>query len=576
MAQYSMNAYDADVYIPEFKGLMQYGDQMNGDLRFSPDCMNVETPAGVLQPAAKLKNVLLRTDDTHVLGAVENFTVIYLRAKNYLALPYTIKKFVATDDLGRSATAPAYQVDVEEEFESYLVVAGTKLYSFSLPVDLSVYQQQLPFEIQKDMITEVWLTQESGTYANKRWSFCTYETTYNIALPGEDPHYVTANVVIMSNETNGVYSWDGTTINKINSVPTTFGHVARFAERIWGVGIGDNKDRLYYSAVYNAFDWNPNATEYADGGGEIREATFDNDRLVALMPFGDALIAFSEQRAWRISGSDPSNFNIQEQYGNGTRYPESIAVIGDQLIMLGEHGLVVYDGYRVTPFMQEATYEIFRDAQLSKTGIGTPVAIAINNKYVLALANKLYNGSGTFENTGYRFLIYDRMDSTLTITDCPAITSFCAEPPYAWAAVANENEGSYEANVTMLRFDSWDLRDVSGAATKWMTPWVTLGRKDIQKGGFDLYFYPELAEDATEGVTFTFSIQTEKKTKTKSYTVQPLTAKQKEAGKKYKQKRLHFGGAGRRFRLTIETAAGVTTPWRLIGGIHIIAEIDKD
>ena len=40
MGQISMNAYDADVFIPEFRGLMQAGDQMGGDLRYSPDCMN--------------------------------------------------------------------------------------------------------------------------------------------------------------------------------------------------------------------------------------------------------------------------------------------------------------------------------------------------------------------------------------------------------------------------------------------------------------------------------------------------------------------------------------------------------
>jgi hypothetical protein len=40
-------------------------------------------------------------------------------------------------------------------------------------------------------------------------------------------------------------------------------------------------------------------------------------------------------------------------------------------------------------------------------------------------------------------------------------------------------------------------------------------------------------------------------------------------------KRLHFGGSGRRFRLMIETQAS-TAPWRLIGGIQIIAETDPD
>ena len=75
-------------------------------------------------------------------------------------------------------------------------------------------------------------------------------------------------------------------------------------------------------------------------------------------------------------------------------------------------------------------------------------------------------------------------------------------------------------------------------------------------------------------MTFKFSIQTEKKTKSKTYVVNALTSAQVAAGKGYKQKKLHFGGSGRKFRLIIEVTGGV--PWRLVGGIHMIAEIDKD
>jgi hypothetical protein len=96
---------------------------------------------------------------------------------------------------------------------------------------------------------------------------------------------------------------------------------------------------------------------------------------------------------------------------------------------------------------------------------------------------------------------------------------------------------------------------------------------DGVKGGFDLYFTPEVQDEA---VTLTISIQTEKKTKTKHYTVNPLTEREREAEKEHRYKRLHFGGSGRRFRLIIETEAGVTAPWRLIGGIQMIVETDSD
>jgi hypothetical protein len=127
--------------------------------------------------------------------------------------------------------------------------------------------------------------------------------------------------------------------------------------------------------------------------------------------------------------------------------------------------------------------------------------------------------------------------------------------------------------VLVINWDSWTTGEACGAATRWVTPWMTLNREDMKKGGFDLYFQPEVQDEA---VTFQFTVQTEKKAKTKAYTVLPLSEASISAGKEYKQKRLHFGGSGRRFRVIIETANNVTAPWRLIGGIMMIVETDPD
>ena len=52
MAYYSLHAYDADVFISAFAGLMQYGPGLDGDVRYAVEENNLETPAGVLQPMA--------------------------------------------------------------------------------------------------------------------------------------------------------------------------------------------------------------------------------------------------------------------------------------------------------------------------------------------------------------------------------------------------------------------------------------------------------------------------------------------------------------------------------------------
>ena len=52
MAYFTMHAYDADVWIQEFRGLRQQDESLNTDVRFATEARNVETPNGVLQPHA--------------------------------------------------------------------------------------------------------------------------------------------------------------------------------------------------------------------------------------------------------------------------------------------------------------------------------------------------------------------------------------------------------------------------------------------------------------------------------------------------------------------------------------------
>ena len=52
MAYFSLHAYDADVRIPEFRGLMQGGDEIDADVRYAVEEKNLETLDGVLQPQA--------------------------------------------------------------------------------------------------------------------------------------------------------------------------------------------------------------------------------------------------------------------------------------------------------------------------------------------------------------------------------------------------------------------------------------------------------------------------------------------------------------------------------------------
>ena len=75
--------------------------------------------------------------------------------------------------------------------------------------------------------------------------------------------------------------------------------------------------------------------------------------------------------------------------------------------------------------------------------------------------------------------------------------------------------------------------------------------------------------DCAKKVELSIGIQTEKKLKQKTVSFAPPAD-----GKGVRQRRLGFGGSGRRFRLIIESHGDI--PWKLAGGMQIEAETDMD
>lgn len=640
MAQVVMNAFDADVYIPEFKGLMQYGDQMGGDLRFSPNAINVETPGGVLQPSVLIDGVEVKLltgysgGDPVYLDPASIGTLMYLRDKYRTSgnVPYSV--FAGESQVAQIGSVSRKKFSLDRNI--YFIAAGGKVFYLSVAGDLKesgTYQMDVcSFYEQGDAPTTV-----NGTFRTDRWSWVTYEYTDND---------VTRNILLLSNPYDGMYMIDpykhgtapgsqivvdGFCLHRV-STPANFKWIERYADRIWGVGSGrEEDDTIYYSRPFDATDWTQNNSSPEDGGGEIREPSWDKDRFISLKAFGDCLVAQTRKRAWKITGTDPTNFAIQEQYGNGCEFPDTIVNMGKYLMMLGKDSLVTYDGYSVTPFMKEATSEIFKTIGMDDDC--KPFAVRVGDKYVLTLSNEIGDNlkktygqqftagnnpddplsisqtiviSGTSQNLTqkrkYYTLVYDMMDGTINVSEVPEVVSLCEQMPYMLTYTPASVNTPANNKLCPIRFDSWESQQVTPNAVKWVTPWITFGRTDIKKGGFDVEFTAELRKkkvfvsqwwpetnvrggDVPSKVLYTeqsgnvklkFTVQTEKKSKTKEYTVTALTDTEIAEGKEYKMKKLHFGGSGRRFRLIIESEAGNTIPWRLIGGIHIIAEMDKD
>ena len=532
MAYYSLHAYDADVWLTDFRGVNQAGAEIGSDIRYAVEAENVETPKGVLQPHAGTS--LMKG------GFEKKIETLMMFHRRWYDGPGS---------------------------KDWLVAA----------VDGKLYYRQL------DSASGNWIEIDmpSGitAFESSVWSFVTYETSQQ----GVD-HPI--DVLLISNAVDGMYmvlppdrpnvfediedttfdelkettfltimataDW---TINAVDTQDYKFGVIERNAERVWGSAIADLPDKLVYSRPYDPTDWTgPTSDEQPeDAAGDIDQPTWDGDRFTALKTFGNQLIAFKHHHVWRVMGISPGEYTFTEQYGGGTVYPNTIAVDVDRIYMAGDDGMLLYDGASVRNFIRDEIHEIWKRA--NRAAMDQMCAVLHRDRYYLAFP---IDGSAT----NNALLVYNKNEGTVLF-----YTDLNIEAFLSWEGVLYATSSTEPGKVHILHYDAWEQESSTGSATRWVSPWIDFGRKSVQKGGYELYFTPEVKGAP---MTFTFSIQTEKKVKSKTVTVQTTTFKAK-------QKRIRFGGAGRRFRLIIETASAPTeTVWRLIGGIHMVVETDPD
>lgn len=401
--------------------------------------------------------------------------------------------------------------------------------------------------------SSVWTELESpggmGAYQSDEWSWCCYEIN-------EAGSPAPVDVLLLSNAMDGMIMIRGDTL-AVSTVPAPkrFGVIERYAERIWGGAIIDDPDMLVYSAPYDPTNWTAEIEIPEDGAGDILQPSWDGDSFTALKAFGSQLIAFKRTRVWRVLGTDPGEYTFKEQYGGGAPYAATVAVDGERIYMLTDRGVAVYDGAAVMPFYQEYAQQIFR--RMNPSAMDKACACVWRGRYFCSIpidgatecnAVLVYNSA---EDTWLLHRV--SVSSFLPAEDCLYFTS-----PDSPSSVFRWNLSSWESGM-------------AAAPCRWVTPWNDLSCKHIVKGGYEVYFLPEVIDEPVE---LRISIQTEKKIKTKTYTVQPLTPQQLAQGKSHRQKRLHFGGSGRRFRLIIE--CDTPAPWRLLGGVMVISETDPD
>lgn len=566
MAYYSMHAYDADVWIERFLGIRQDDDELHTDIRYAAEAENVETPKGILQPHAAHEVLLGQFNG----AKIETLASFYRRwykgvgSKEWLICAAGGKLYYRQEDYAGEWTQipmPAGVTAFQSNVWSW-VTYETNVEDADYPIDVLVLSNArdgmlmvIPPDRPKvwdDLMEQTWTTVKAntwGTILSPAWTIRT------ISIPGDKK----------------------------------FGVIERYADRIWGGDIADNPDMLMYSAPYDPTDWEVNTDIPEDGAGDVLQPSWDGDSFTSLKAFGDQLVAFKEHRVWRIFGTNPGEYTFKEQFGGGAPFYNTIVVHGERILMADTDGLSIFDGMNVSPYVREQIGELWR--RVNRSAMSQMCAAIHKDQYYLSVP---IDGS-TVNNA---MIVVNLISGTVLFYNDLKIESFLANNNHLYATSSD-----LPGKTLILNYDSWVTGKAAGSATKWVSPWIDFGYKRIQKGGFELYFTPEVQN---EPVTLTISVQTEKKKKTKNYTVQPLnvvapgksktweqatdaswgafmqhtwgdiSGKVDETVRKFRHKRLHFSGTGRRFRVIIETAAGVTAPWRLIGGIQMVVETDPD
>ena len=495
-----MSAYETSVLVQGFAGLDQTGDGYNKNLRFAVEMENVDTTNGQFKP--------------YRVGVQVG--------------PEMVGKTIGTlACLSRRYYVPTEQKDLLVAF------AGGRMYTRVLGSDDPWEVRHLYRELGDGQVEDTGELELGTDYQ----SCVTYEINMiNGVAMSEGP----VDVLLFTSEEDGMFCLYGHDLKVVQvDTPHAFSVISRYNERVWGTGVEDMQDWLFYSTAFDPFNWLANEEIPEDGAGSFASPSWDGDRFLALYPYGSALLAFKKNTIWKIIGTDPGEFIVRAQFGPGTVVPNTIAVSGAYAFMLGYNGIVRYDGAQSVTYMQDNVQKLFN--RVNFDAISGACAVMQDRTYLLALP---IDGS-TVNNA---VLAYNSREGTFTLRTGIYVRSF----------LQIEDRVLYTSSVAPGRI--MELCEEGHALpVLWKSGMQDLGLKSSVKSSFKVYYKAE-AEAPFELV---IGIQTDKKLKEKLIQVKPGKAA-----------RTAINVQGRYFQLIIRTRTIV--PFSIVGGLKVDMELDPD
>jgi len=527
----SVGNYQATLTIEGFKGVMQYAEDgaLNTDMRYASAAKNCDTRDGALMPVA------VPVVTTPAIPSVTG-------SAGLLVLPQENAYY----NFGTHVIVASGTEDVEGEDPRYVMYMFTPGRDNSQVVPLSEMYPSIVFP------------------PVLRHSFAQYEYEdgeYMDAIFFSNPGYAPWRIsVLRESQGIGVQQQD---------TPYNFSVLARYGERIWGAGAPEAPEIICYSRPYQPNDWSQDTEIPEDGGGEIRQPTFDGEGFTALVPFGNSLLAFKEHSLWRITGMSPDEFTFQEQYGTGTIFPHTVCVYQEAVYFLTDRGMYRYDGATVRPFQPHALQVLWRDHPLAGIDTHMPTAVVWRDRYILSFPD---TREATYNN---RTVVYNFADGTWGYADKGLNATayivarnklFLLQPTTEGTTNVAEWHGSIEETETeaiedVTEFDGFD----------WTTPWSDMGAKDILKNEFKLRFWIQ-THMAGDRLKLAVTVETERGSKTREIIFD------RDVDEEIKM-RFHLSGrkVRMRFKLTDREGNEQITSWcKIMGGMQLNADTSPD
>lgn len=493
------SAYESQIAISQFEGVNQSGGDASVPLHFAFKAENMHTERGILE-----------------------------RAGGYEAFMPPVGASIGT-------LARFYRRNHEPEEDREVYVAATMDGVYTWTEGSEAWIKRYP---------------EKGVPQKDTWAHVAYETVRN----GE-----TVDVLLMTNNADGIVILYGDTLeaSKLsiklgeNGKELKFAVLERHSERIWGTGIEDEPDNLYYSRPYDLLNWEPDEDAPEMGGGMIQQPTWDGDHFVSLKRFGAYLMACKRKSLYIIRGTDPSTYSIEECYGNDApAAAQTVAVDGTSMIYLSQNGIGIYDGNSAQLLAKNAIYETM--SMRTTFSERTACACIARHVYYLALPIRT-NIDDTHTNTNNAIIEYDMLRGTFMLRTGIAVKSFLATGGKVYFT-------SVDTPYQVYRMGGDNGYNHSPIKAFWETGYFDLGGKNIIKSAFTVRFFAQ----GEIGTVLTITITTDKKEKVKTVS---LT----ESGKMHK---VRIPNRGRRFKMRI--ASEGVQKWSITGGVQVQFSIDEE